>query len=120
MNDAVLSFSVRVLGTTASQALRDGKVLQSIRSRHSAAPFLRRRGQVVAVYLDGKFLYHVRITEIKQKPLRDLTQFDAELGGFLTLKELQGAVKRAGFRFKPLHEYTGTFAIQFQQRPAPV
>ena len=105
-----LYFTSRVLGPEASQRLKDGKVTQTVRSRKSAAPFLTHRSQMVKVTLDGVFLFEARITEIKRTKLSELTQWDAEIGGFSTLEDLKAAAKRAGFRFKADYEL---FRIQF-------
>lgn len=111
---ATLFFTSRVLGPGPAAKLKDGKVLQTVRSRKEAAPFLSKCGSDVAVALDGQPLYQARITSIKARNLGALDQFDAELGGFEQLSEFELAVRRAGFRFKPLKEYE-VFAIQIQK-----
>ena len=63
--------------------------------------------------LDVFYLYDARITDVSKRPLRDLNEFDALTGGFDQLYQLQDALKRAGFRFKPLQDYQNTWAIGF-------
>lgn len=111
--DTSLEFRSRILGREAADRLRCGGVTQTIRSRREASKFFMRRGSHVKVLLDGKFLYPARIIEISVKPLRSLDVFDAEIGGFTVLSELHAALKRAGFRFKPLQDYVDTFAVGF-------
>ena len=107
-----LRFSTKILAFAVPQ-LKLGKVTQTIRSRTGVAPFFRLRGMVPLV-LDNEVLYPVRITEVKSKPLGDHDEMDALLGGFKTLGQLQGALKRAGFRYMDLREYRNTFAVSFQ------
>lgn len=113
MNESFLEFSTSVLGEEAAQRLKDYKVTQTIRSRKSAAPFFQKRGSIVTVRLDGKIVFDARITEVKRSEWRELSQFDAEIGGFNGMEDLEKAAKRAGFRFKNLNEYE-FFRIQFQ------
>jgi hypothetical protein len=40
---------------------------------------------------------------------------DAQRGGFNTLKELKSALKRAGYRFKPVTNYA-FYKVQFSWR----
>lgn len=108
-----LEFSTGVLGPEGAQRLKDGKVTQTIRSRKSAAPLFTKRGQSVAVTLDGIKLFDARITEIKRAQWHDLGIFDAEIGGFNTMGDLENALRRAGFRFKNLNDYE-LFRVQFQ------
>jgi hypothetical protein len=108
-----LNFTSKVLGSGVADKLKLGGVLQTVRSRKGAAPFLMKQGSEVPITLDGQLLYRARITDIKLRNLGDLTEFDAELGGFDNLWQLKTALRRAGFRFRPLGEYE-VFAIQFQ------
>lgn len=108
-----LAFTTHVLSPKVAERLKLGGVLQTVRSRKEAAPFLMRRGSEVPVTLDGQLLYRARITSIRRAMLGDLTQFDAELGGFDNLWAFKSAARRAGFRFRPSEEYE-VFAIQFQ------
>lgn len=101
-----------MLGRTVAEKLKRREITQTVRSRRMTAPFFMCRGFYVPVYLDDVELYSVRITEITETKLSDLTTFDAEIGGFNDLGELKKALKIAGFRFKPLYEYKG-FKIQF-------
>lgn len=106
-----LNFTTSVLGVEAAQRLRDKKVIQTIRSRKGTAPFLRSRGTYVNILLDKEILYSARITEIdRMSSLNDLSQIDAEIGGFNDIEELRAALKRAGFRYKNLDRY-GAFRI---------
>ena len=108
-----LFFTSRVLGPGPVAKLKDGKVLQTVRSRKEAAPFLTKQGSEVPVTLDGVLLYRARITNVRRTTLAALTDFDAELGGFDDMWAFKAASRRAGFRFRPAEEYE-VFAIQFQ------
>ena len=108
-----LNFSSRVPGKNASEELRASRITQTVRSFKEASKFFSSRGSVVRVTLDGEEIGRARITDISKKiKLTELEQFDAEIGGFSSVKELQNALKRAGFRFKALYEYYG-IKIQF-------
>lgn len=108
-----LAFTSRVLGPKPVEQLKAGKVLQTVRSRKEAAPFLTKQGSEVPIALDGRPLYRARITSIRRAMLADLTDFDAEIGGFENVFQLRSAARRAGFRFRPFEEYE-CFCIQFQ------
>lgn len=110
--DKCLQFSSRVLGERASQELKAHRVTQTIRGEIKGTSFLVSRGFTMPVFLDGSEVGTVRISEVKRVQFRDLTQWDSEIGGFLTLEELRKALIRAGFRFRPFNEYSG-FRIGF-------
>ena len=62
--------------------------------------------------VETKSLGQVRISEINRVSFRQLSTFDAEIGGFEDLEALRKALIRAGFRFKRFEEYSG-FKIGF-------
>ncbi len=107
-----LQFSTRVLGKDVAESLKSGYIKQTVRSRKQSAPFLMRRGTWVPLYLDDQQLYDVRITDIIPTKMSEMSMSDAESGGFEDVGELESALIRAGFRFKPLYEYSG-FKILF-------
>jgi len=98
-----LEFSSRVLGKKASERLR------SVRGKFLTFRSTPLEAGVVDVYLDGELLGKAEIKgtpekvylgEVIQKP------FVNALGGFDSAEEQAKALKRAGFRYKPLNEYT--------------
>jgi len=92
-------------------------VEQTIRSYSSGHRFSD--GKLVAVVLDGQFLYHAKITQVRPpQSLGNLDADDAKMGGFTTIEELQAAAMRAGFRFRPLDEYFA-YKIRFVPTDGP-
>jgi hypothetical protein len=95
---ASIQFTTRVLGNEATQRLRDFKVRQTIRSNKHTIPLKNERN--VSITLDNVLLYNAKIESISRTTTRELTQLDAEAGGFSALEDLHLALIRAGFRFK--------------------
>lgn len=98
---AILDFHTRVIGSVAADRLR-----------HLYGGFLTFRSKYpdnseVKVFLDDKILGTARlINSCPEKfPLNWLTLSLAHLGGFDSIKEQQEALKKSGYRFKPLSEY---------------
>lgn len=97
-----IDFHTRILGRKAANRLRglNGDFLtfrSKLPSTHN-----------VEVYLDGKKLGNATISLLPVYKLRlsSLTTPLALLGGFDSIYEQMGALKRAGCRFKELGEYT--------------
>jgi len=98
-----LSFTERVLGLDAAVQLRNKKLVQTIRSDKEIEGLAER--DLVTITLDDREIAKAVITSIDKVRLSELAKDDAERGGFPTLPHLEDALKRAGFRFKPLSEY---------------
>jgi hypothetical protein len=102
-----LVFTRRVLGPKASDRLEKHLVTQTLRSK----PCL---GESVPVYLAGgrkewakTYLGSVKLqSQERRVKWADLTFEDPHRGGFDDMEELAAALRRAGFRFKPLAEYS--------------
>ncbi len=112
-----LSFSRRILGPEASLKLGRHQVTQTIRaaSNNVVQAALSRQlwsRELVRVTLDGEDLGLVSVVACERLPAIGLTDADAQRGGFSTLEELQLALKKAGYRFKPLIDYV-FYRVQF-------
>ena len=110
-----INFSSRVLGNDAVWKLCKHEVTQTIRA-HASFPCYEDGilyNNIIPVYLDGNHVGGVEVYMIKSVLFGDLTEFDAKIGGFTTLESLKKALKRAGFRFKPLEEYSG-YRVRFE------
>lgn len=94
-----LDFHTRVLGKKASERLRhlDGMFL----TFRSKLP----EDNILSIYLDNKKLGVARNIARQKINLGSLTLSHATTGGFDTMDEQQRALKRAGYRFKPLNQY---------------
>jgi hypothetical protein len=64
------------------------------------------------VFLDGILVGNVELVSIDAVTWEALGVDDAHRGGFDTLADLEQALKRAGYRFKPLNQYQ-LYRIQF-------
>ena len=62
-------------------------------------------GDMIQVTLDDEFVGYARFTGMERISWGQLTQEDAQRGGFDNRFELACALKKAGYRFKPLDEY---------------
>lgn len=98
-----LKFTERVLGHKATTNLRQKKVIQTIRSDKEIEHLKER--DLIEITLDDKYVGKANITSIDKIRLSELAHDDAIKGGFSNLADLQGALVRAGFRYKPLSEY---------------
>ncbi len=112
-----LNFTRGVLGPEASLKLEQHKVTQTIRAEASdiVQAVLNRQlwsREFICVTLDGEDVGLVSVIACERIPAIGLTDADTQRGGFNTLEELQAALKRAGYRFKPLIDYV-FYRIQF-------
>lgn len=95
-----LKFSTQILGKKATSRLRNlnGEFL-TFRSKLPET-------MVFDVYLDGEKLGRAKIEHLYEAvPLASLDLHLANLSGFDTTEEEQKALKRAGYRFRPLEQY---------------
>ena len=105
-----LNFTTAVLGQKAASRLRERQVTQTIRSGSSSIVLAIsdqrvKSGELIQVTLDDEFVGYAKATSMDKVRLDDLTQDDARRGGFDNRFELFYALRRAGYRFKPLNEY---------------
>jgi hypothetical protein len=110
-----LRFTSHVMGNNAAYELCKHSVNQTIRS-HFSLPSYDDGGlkdAIMSVWLDAAHIGVVEVYKIQAVSFRDLTEFDAEIGGFSSLEELKKALRRAGFRFRPLEQYDG-YRVRFR------
>lgn len=112
-----LHFTTRVLGPAAAFRLEQHQVSQTLRSESDSvtnAVLLGRvsAGEKLEITLDTIIVGHAELVSMNAVLFDPLTIDDAHRGGFDTLADLEQALKRAGYRFKPLNEYE-LFRIQF-------
>ncbi|MBA7574581.1 hypothetical protein ES708_16390 [subsurface metagenome] len=114
-----IRFTTRVLGPAAAYRLEQRQVTQTLRSDSNPITESILRGQVGAgdrleVFLDRIFVGHAELVSISMDAVtwEALGIRDAQRGGFDTMADLEQALKRAGYRFKPLNEYE-LYRIQF-------
>lgn len=105
-----LNFTTAVLGRKAASRLRARQVTQTIRSGNSGIVLAisdgrAKPGDLMQVALDEELLGYANLMGKDNAQLHDLTHDDARRGGFDNRFELFYALRRAGFRFKPLGEY---------------
>ena len=105
-----INFTTAVLGAKATARLREHQVTQTIRSATSSIVLAVNDGRLasgdmIQVTLDDEFVGYARFTGMEKMSWGRLTLEDARLGGFDNRFELAYALKRAGYRFKPLDEY---------------
>jgi len=105
-----LNFTRHVLGTKAAARLEARQVTQTIRSGSSSvvlgiADGLVKPGNIIQVSLNEESVGYARFTGMERTSWGQLTQEDTRRGGFDNRFELAYALKRAGYRFKPLDEY---------------
>ena len=105
-----INFTTAVLGAKATARLREHQVTQTIRSGTSSIALAVNDGRLspgdmIQVTLDDEVVGCARFTGMGKVSWRQLTQEDARRGGFDNRFELAYALKRAGYRFKPLDEY---------------
>jgi len=106
-----LNFTSRVLWPKATARLKDHKVTQTIRSRSSSIVLAIndqrvKPGEAIQVALDDEFIGYAHFLMMDKVSWGDLGEDDAWRGGFDNRNELANALRRAGYRFKPLDEYT--------------
>ena len=112
-----LKFTRRVLGPEASLKLEQHEVTQTIRAGTSdiVKAIINREllaGDKVRITLDGEDSGLASLIGCWWVSAAGLTSQDAQRGGFNTLDDLQAALIRAGYRFKPLVDYV-FYRIQF-------
>jgi len=112
-----LHFTTKVLGPVAAYRLEKRQVTQTLRSESSSITKAILSGMVkvgdeVQVTLDDKLIGPAEYVISDIVTWDQLEIDDARRGGFDTLDDLAQALKRAGYRFKPLDDYR-LFRIQF-------
>jgi len=112
-----IRFTTRVLGPVAAHRLEKHQVTQTLRSDSNSITEAIIRGRVSAgdkleVALDGILVGHVELVSMDAVTWGALGIDDARRGGFDTMDDLEAALKRAGYRFKPLNQYE-LYRIQF-------
>jgi hypothetical protein len=105
-----LNFTRRVLGLEASLKLQRHEVTQTIRAGTSdiVKAIMNselRRGDELRIALDRENIGLASLIACEWVPAVGLTSADTRRGGFNNLDELGAALKRAGYRFKPLTDY---------------
>ena len=112
-----LHFTTRVLGPVAAFRLEKRQVTQTLRSESSSITNAILLGRVSAgdrleVLLDSRLVGNVELLSMDVVTWEALDIDDARRGGFGNRFELAYALRRAGYRFKPLNQYE-FFRIQF-------
>ncbi|MBA7566830.1 hypothetical protein ES708_08528 [subsurface metagenome] len=113
-----IRFTTRVLGPATAYRLEKRQVTQTLRSESNSLTDSILHGRVSAgdrleVLLDGILVGHAELVSRDAVTWEALSIDDALRGGFDTLADLEQALKRAGYRFKPLNDYQ-LFRIQFR------
>ena len=117
MPNEQIHFTTRVLGPAAAYRLEQRQVTQTLRSESSSVANAVLLGRISAgdrleVLLDSRLVGNVELVSMDLVTWEALGVDDAQRGGFDTLADLEQALKRAGYRFKPLNEYE-LYRIQF-------
>ena len=112
-----LRFITRVLSPAAAYRLEKRQVTQTLRSESDSITNAILNGRVSAgdrleVVLDGRLVGHAEFIFMDAVTWEALGIRDARRGGFDSLDDLSEALKRAGYRFKPLNQYE-LYRIQF-------
>jgi len=112
-----LHFTTRVLGPAAAYRLEKRQVTQTLRSESDSITNAILNGRVSAgerleVLLDSRLVGNVELLSMDVVTWEALDIDDARRGGFGNRFELAYALRRAGYRFKPLNQYE-FFRIQF-------
>ena len=112
-----LHFTTRVLGPAVAYRLEKRQVTQTLRSESDSRTNAILLGRVSAgdhleVFLDRIFVGHAELVSMGTVTWEALGIRDARRGGFDSLDDLSEALKRAGYRFKPLNQYE-LYRIQF-------
>ena len=113
-----IHFTTRVLGPVAAYRLEQHQLSQTLRSDSHPVTESILRGRVSAgdrleVFLDRILVGNVELISWDAVTWEALGIDDALRGGFDTLADLEQALKRAGYRFKPMNDYQ-FFRIQFR------
>ncbi len=118
-SETVLRFKSWVLGQSATKALIDKVITQTIRSEDATLIQLKAKpGDRFPVVLQDSWgaevtIGTITITEVEEKTWGAITEADAYLGGFIGKEALGKALFWAGYRFKSLEEYR-LFRIAFR------
>lgn len=112
-----IRFTTRVLGPAAAFRLEKHQVTQTLRSGNDSITESILKGRVSAgdqleVVLDGIPVGHAERVSMDAVTWEALGIDDARRGGFDSLDDLELALKRAGYRFRPLNDYQ-LYRIQF-------
>jgi len=112
-----IRFTTRVLGPAAAYRLEKHLVTQTLRSASSSITSAILNGRVSAgaqleVFLDGIPVGHAKFVSMDAVYWEYVNLTDARHGGFDTLADLEKALRRAGYRFRPLNDYH-LYRIQF-------
>ncbi|GAI27946.1 unnamed protein product [marine sediment metagenome] len=112
-----IRFTTRVLGPAAAFRLEKHQVTQTLRSDSNPLTESIIGGRVSAgdrleVFLDRIFVGKVELVSMDKVTWEALGIRDARRGGFDTPDDLSEALRRAGYRFKPLNDYQ-LYRIQF-------
>lgn len=112
-----LHFTTRVLGPIAAYRLEQRKVTQTLRSYTSSAAQAALTGQLkvgdqMEVLLDNRLLGHAVFVIMDALSWVDIDTANAHRGGFDDLADLEKALQRAGYRFRPINMYR-LYRIQF-------
>ena len=105
-----LYFTSRVLGPVAASRLENRQITQTLRSESGSIANAVLLGRVSAddrleVLLDSRLVGCVELISMDAVTWEALGVDDAQRGGFDTMADLGQALKRAGYRFKPLNDY---------------
>ena len=112
-----LHFTTRVLRPLATLRLENRQVTQTLRSDSDSITnaFLLGRvsaGDRLEIVLDSIVVGHAELVSMDAVTWEALGIDDARRGGFSNHFDLACALRRAGYRFKPLNEYK-FYRIQF-------
>ena len=113
-----IRFTTRVLGPVAAYRLEKRQITQTLRSYNNSITQAIINGRVSAndhleIVLDGIIVGQAELVLMDAVNWGGLGIDDANRGGFDTLVDLEQALKRAGYRFKPLEQYE-LYRIQFK------
>ncbi|MBA7674315.1 hypothetical protein ES703_82525 [subsurface metagenome] len=111
-------FTTRVLGPIAAYRLEKRQITQTLRSGSNTIIRSIINGRVSAgdrleIVLDREIIGVVEFISMDVINWIGLGIDDANKGGFDTLDDLEQALKRAGYRFKPISQYD-YYRIQFK------
>ena len=106
-----LNFTTRVLGPLAAYRLEQQQVTQTLRGYSGSITQAiltgrLKRGDQMQVLLDKRMIGLAQYVILDTISLDNLTIEDARRGGFDSISDLALALKRAGYRFQPLEDYT--------------
>lgn len=115
--DEQIRFTTHILGPGAARRLEKRQITQTLRSESYSLTASILNGRVSAgdrleIALDSIIVGNAELVSMDAVTWGSLDSDDALRGGFESLKDLEAALKRAGFRFQPLNDYQ-LFRIQF-------